>query len=556
MEFMEYITTPKLDGVTLYQANQAPIEGTLCITAHHLILSSRQDFSEELWLLHSSVDSVEKRLNGSESIITLKCKDFQILKLGIPSADDCVNIAYSIEALSNIADICLSYPFYNRVPIEMLEDGWHAYTVETEFSRIQNFVAYEWRLSYVNKNYKVCSSYPECVVVLKSVDDETLIKSASFRQNGRFPVLSYYHKPNKMVLMRCSQPLTGPNNRRCREDEVVVNSVLTTSSRIRGYIVDTRSITSTKMAAARGGGVEPEAYYPQWRRVNQPIERPSNLQDSLTRLIEACLDVGASMDKWLSKLDSSNWLGHVKDALTCACTVAQYMENGGSVLVHGGEGTDTTLVVTSLTQLILNPDCRTVVGFEALLAREWIQAGHPFSSRCCKSAFATSKNKQEAPMFLLFLDCVWQIWQQFSCSFEFNEQFLIILFKHAYASQFGTFLFNNEQERSENKLSEKTISLWSYLNCPKILCQYMNPLYEPNQSVLWPSVLPHSLQLWTSVYQCWQRFLPIQTEIWDEIVQIKQDNKEIRATVVKMKKYLVKLEKEALNRGLVDVSSE
>lgn len=51
MEFMEYISVPKLDGVTLYRANQLPIEGTLCITAHHLILSSRQDQSEELWVI-------------------------------------------------------------------------------------------------------------------------------------------------------------------------------------------------------------------------------------------------------------------------------------------------------------------------------------------------------------------------------------------------------------------------------------------------------------------------------------------------------------------------
>lgn len=50
-------------------------------------------------------------------------------------------------------------------------------------------------------------------------------------------------------------------------------------------------------------------------------------------------------------------------------------------------------------------------------------------------------------MFLLFLDCVWQILHQFPCSFEFNEHFLVTLFEHAYASQFGTFLGNNENER-------------------------------------------------------------------------------------------------------------
>lgn len=35
------------------------------------------------------------------------------------------------------------------------------------------------------------------------------------------------------------------------------------------------------------------------------------------------------MDKWLSKLESSNWLTHVKDILTCACTVAQCIDSEG-----------------------------------------------------------------------------------------------------------------------------------------------------------------------------------------------------------------------------------
>ena len=36
-----------------------------------------------------------------------------------------------------------------------------------------------------------------------------------------------------------------------------------------------------------------------------------------------------------------------------------------------------------------------------------------------------------------------QIWQQFPCSFEYNEEFLIMLFKHTYASQFGEFFVFN-----------------------------------------------------------------------------------------------------------------
>jgi len=46
---------------------------------------------------------------------------------------------------------------------------------------------------------------------------------------------------------------------------------------------------------------------------------------------------------------------------------------GASVLVHGTEGTDSTLQVTSLAQIILDPRCRTIRGFQSLVVREWLQ---------------------------------------------------------------------------------------------------------------------------------------------------------------------------------------
>ena len=48
-------------------------------------------------------------------------------------------------------------------------------------------------------------------------------------------------------------------------------------------------------------------------------------------------------------------------------------QDKASVVVHGSDGRDLTLCVTSLAQVILNPDCRTVRGFEALIEREWLQ---------------------------------------------------------------------------------------------------------------------------------------------------------------------------------------
>lgn len=72
---------------------------------------------------------------------------------------------------------------------------------------------------------------------------------------------------------------------------------------------------------------------------------------------------------------------------------------------------------------------------QALIEREWLQAGHPFGTRHRSGAY--SSHPKAAPTFPLFLDCVRQFLEQFPCSFEYRQNFLITLFEHAYASQFG-----------------------------------------------------------------------------------------------------------------------
>lgn len=111
-----------------------------------------------------------------------------------------------------------------------------------------------------------------------------------------------------------------------------------------------------------------------------------------------------------------------------------------------------------------------------------LQAGHPFQQRCAQSAYSNGKLRSEAPVFLLFLDCVWQILRQFPCSFQFNEKFLVILFEHAYASQFGTFLGNRVAER----LAFPSISvsfLYSCCYCNWLILAYTSHSQKINQRI-------------------------------------------------------------------------
>ncbi len=50
------------------------------------------------------------------------------------------------------------------------------------------------------------------------------------------------------------------------------------------------------------------------------------------------------------------------------------------------------------------------------------------------------------PSFLLFIDCVWQIFKDLPIAFEFNERLLIYLADNVASGRFGTFLNGVDRE--------------------------------------------------------------------------------------------------------------
>jgi len=70
---------------------------------------------------------------------------------------------------------------------------------------------------------------------------------------------------------------------------------------------------------------------------------------------------------------------------------------------------------------------------------------------------------------------------------------ILYFFYHYVFYLIGTFIFNNEKEKMKYNGVKKTVSLWSYFNRPEILRTFLNPFYEPNLNVLWPSVAAQSI---------------------------------------------------------------
>ncbi|KAJ0181328.1 hypothetical protein K1T71_003413 [Dendrolimus kikuchii] len=546
MEFIELILINKLDGVILKYPRQDSIDGTVCITGHHLILSSRKEGVQELWLLHKNIDSIEKKENKPSSGVMqggslfLKCKDLRIFQLDIASTTELNMVAQTLENLSNLQDPILFYPFFYRHMHPIVENGYTLYSIEGEFTKV--LASKEWRISRVNQNYTVCSSYGKAVVVPKSIDDETLAAAATFRQDGRFPVLSYRHN-NGAILIRAGQPLYGPKHRRCRPDEAILNTIVAVGT--KGVIYDLRSSNSISQQQNKGGGTESNSNYSQWKIYNRSMDEVDNQQQLLenySKLIEACNDREISSDKWISKLESCGWPESVRNSLHTACIVAQHIhQKAEPVLIHGTKGQDATLLVCSLVQIILHPDCRTIRGLQALIEREWLQAGHPFYTRHRCGPY--SSQPRAAPTFLLFLDCVRQFLEQFPCSFEYRQSFLITLFEHSYASQFGTFLCDNEQEREFRGVYLQTTSIWSWLNQPDVLTTYINPLYEPTPTVIWPSVAPMSYVIWEELYLRW-------------LIEQRTEDREEQYKVIRVREQQLRSQAQQLRRELVELAHQ
>ena len=65
-----------------------------------------------------------------------------------------------------------------------------------------------------------------------------------------------------------------------------------------------------------------------------------------------------------------------------------------------------------------------------------------------------------------------------------------------------------------------------------------NSLYEPNGSVIWPSLYVQSISLWSSLFLRFQRNEKPLSESRAEIARIVEENKQSRIRVAKLKRYL------------------
>ncbi|WZY74000.1 hypothetical protein YC2023_006240 [Brassica napus] len=504
-----------------------------------------------------------------------------------------------------------------RASMDMIEDG--SFTLENEL----------WRISDLNSNYNLCQTYPFAFMVPKSISDEELLQACSFRAKCRLPVITWCQPGSGAVIARSSQPLVGlMMNMRSNFDEKLVAAFCTQLGANKGerrklYIADARPRKNALANGAMGGGSESSSNYFQSPIVFFGIDNIHAMRESYSRLRDYLDMHGAtssdgrssflrhtgwtwgggnlsSMSASVSLLGDSGWLIHIQNVLAGAAWIAARVAvESASVLVHCSDGWDRTTQLVSLACLMLDPYYRTFAGFQALVEKDWLAFGHPFSDRvgmpnisgsgnfdfprqsssagsypsspvrqstqsgASQSPSSSHAQNNYSPIFtqvseqlffatiaiLLWVDSVSQLMRMYPCAFEFSPTFLVDFMDCLLSCRFGNFLCNSEKERQQCAIAEACGCIWAYLTDLRSLATtshvHCNPFYDPLKydGPLLPPAASLAPTLWPQFHLRWA--CPEEATAADIEVQCRA----MRAKYSEMQK-----EKEATERRVDEIS--
>lgn len=125
-----------------------------------------------------------------------------------------------------------------------------------------------------------------------------------------------------------------------------------------------------------------------------------------------------------------------------------------------------TWQLTSLASLMLDPYYRTIKGFEVLIEKEWLSFGHKFAQRVGHGEDRHS-DTDRSPVFLQFMDCVWQMTQQVRVYTSPNSQQSFNITETFYVDQCSV-VFSNIKILEIMEIGFKWFFL--FINLIMILC--------------------------------------------------------------------------------------
>ena len=399
----------------------------------------------------------------------------------------------------------------NKNPQYQKLNGWTIYDFNKEFLRqgvIFDDPNCPFRISNINKDFKNIPTYPEILIEPKNLSDEIILKASKHRTKGRVPTLSYYFdnkingiESNKISgIWRSSQFKAGILGSKSNEDIQLIKEIKSFGKNL--YIYDARPYINAASNKIIGGGFENvEQYGDDAKLIFCNIENIHKAREAIEKTEELCTSEKEMTNKtFWSQFEATRWLDFIMITLKITNEIANLVSEGNNVLIHCSDGWDRTPQLVTMSQILLDPYFRTFMGFAVLIEKNWLGFGHQFAKRSGMLEKKNEKESERSPIFLQFIDCVHQLMVQFPAEFEFNAEYLLYIAKNYNVNLFGTFMFNNEEERVKNKAKETTPSIWTYLLNNKE--KYINPLYDSKncKKRITPNYAYYSYKLWTSYF--------------------------------------------------------
>ena len=390
-------------------------------------------------------------------------------------------------------------------------NGWNIYDFNKEFLRqgvIFDDPNSSFRICQINKDFKNIPTYPQLLVEPKKLSDEVILKASKYRTKGRVPTLSYYfdNKINGIDsntisgIWRSSQFKAGILGSKSDEDIQLIKEIKSYGKNL--YIYDARPFINAASNKIKGGGFEDvEQYGDDAKLIFCNIENIHKAREAIEKTEELCTSEKVMTNKkFWSEFEATGWLDFIMITIKITNEIANLVSEGNNVLIHCSDGWDRTPQLVTVSQILLDPYYRTFMGFAVLIEKDWLGFGHKFAQRSGMSEKKSEKENERSPIFLQFIDCIYQLMVQFPSEFEFNADYLLYIAKNYNVNLFGTFMFDNEEARVKNKAKETTPSIWTYLLNNKE--KYVNPLYNSKncKKRIIPNYAYYSYKLWTSYF--------------------------------------------------------
>uniref|UniRef100_A0A673C4G3 Myotubularin phosphatase domain-containing protein n=1 Tax=Sphaeramia orbicularis TaxID=375764 RepID=A0A673C4G3_9TELE len=377
-----------------------------------------------------------QKLKFNPTELILYCKDLRIIRFcfGEAGPESAKKVCLAIAHYSHPADLHLLFGFeyqgrrYHEYKAKRVNGSTPRGGLQTPiFDRpsdwdreIKRTGASEWRVCSVNEGYAISPSLPEYIVVPASLADQDLKQYSSFFPDNRIPLWCWNH-PSGSALIRMAS-ITDPLHQR-KIDQRVFTAI-------------------TKSHPHRSEVIRLD--------LDKCLPNIQDIQSAFFKIRQICVmdPFEESEERWLSSIENSRWLEYVRAFLKHSAEVVYHLDGKNtSVVLAEEEDRDLNCIVSSLVQLMLDPHYRSLIGFQSLVQKEWVMAGHRFLDRC---NHLKKSDKEESPLFTLFLDCVWQMMNQYPAAFEFTEAYLTVLTDSMWIPLFSTFLFNSPKQRNQH----------------------------------------------------------------------------------------------------------